>query len=273
MSGYRILITGASGFLGSRFLEKISGSQVHDITFTSNLNNFANSVSIDLSDESQVKALLNKIRPTHIFHFAALGSLSINETHKFSSYQKNFVSTNNLIHNCDKTTKFIFTSTDKVYQPSQENPLEDEIIEVPNSFYSLMKLACEDIIAKSLSAHFIFRCPPIHSHGDPSSSSFIDKAILDLKNNKQVVTYTNIIRRFLPVNELVSFFISLLDSDKFGIYNIGSQPVSYYDRIVDLASSQNISSDLILPEIGSIKPKVQIPDLTKFQNSFNMKFS
>jgi dTDP-4-dehydrorhamnose reductase len=273
MASYKILITGASGFVGIRFLNEKFKAKNLELVFTSHSKIISDSINIDLVDEVQVKSLLKLVNPTHIFHLAALVTPFLNEHNKFSSYQKNFLITNNLVQNCSKSTKFYFTSTDKVYQSNQEKAKESDVYELPNTFYALMKLMCEDIITKSLESHFIFRCPIIHSNGDDTSTSFIDKAIIDLLDNKKVSAYSNIIRHYIIVTELVDFLLGILDSDQYGIYNIGSEPISYYDRILYMAKQQNLNINMILPETGKISPEVQTLDLTKFNNSFNQKFN
>jgi dTDP-4-dehydrorhamnose reductase len=136
-----------------------------------------------------------------------------------------------------------------------------------------MKLVCEEIIRERFERHFIFRCPIIHSTGEESSNSFIDSAIMKLAGQQQINAYTNVIRHYVLVDELVDFLISIAGSDHYGTFNIGSEPASYYDRIFSIALKNNLNTDSLSKDTGIVSPQVQLFDLTKFNNIFKKIFN
>lgn len=272
MGKKKILITGSTGFIGKKFTDAIRIAYDTEIITTSFNRKDRKSINIDLTQSKEVSSLLNMVQPTHVFHFAAFVNPKLNEENKTESFKRNFIITNNLINICDADTKFYFLSTDKVYDPTNRNPHEEDITEIPTSFYSIMKLACEEIIEKRFQKHFIFRCPIIHSYGEVDSNSFIDNAILQLINNKQIKAYTNTIRHYLFVDELIEFLLSIIDSNKYGVYNIGSEPASYFDRILSITKNKNLNSNLLSKDYGNVFPEVQTYNINKFKKTFKKTF-
>uniref|UniRef100_UPI00404759A0 NAD-dependent epimerase/dehydratase family protein n=1 Tax=Algoriphagus sp. TaxID=1872435 RepID=UPI00404759A0 len=275
MSKLRILITGSTGFVGERFTNILRSSLSNnaEIFTTSFTRHGENSIKVDLTDIKDVRKALGHLNSTHVYHFAAMVNPKLNEEKKLESFQKNFLITNNLANICSPETAFYFLSTDKVYNPDKKDSKEDEILEVPDNFYSLMKLICEEIIKAKFAKHFIFRCPIIHSQGDLSSNSFVDNATIKLSENQEIKAYTNVIRHYLLVDELVEFLCSLVNSDKFGTYNIGSEAASYYHRIAAIAKMKKLDIGLISKDTGQVSPQIQLLNLAKFKNTFSTIFN
>lgn len=275
MRKLKILITGATGFVGKKFSKSITEryantADIYSVSFTKMEKN---ALKVDLADFKQVDKHLGDINPDYVFHFAAMVNPKINEEKKLESFRKNFQVTNNLINVFDSKTTIFFLSTDKVYDPIKKGQNEDEILDIPNNFYSLMKIICEEIIRVKFPKHFILRCPIIHSEGEYSSNSFIDESIIQLSKKQEVNAFTNIIRHYLLVDELIDFLISIIDSDKFGTYNVGSEPASYYDRIYSIAKKKGLDVALLKKDTGLVLPQIQLLNLDKQKNIFRTIFN
>jgi dTDP-4-dehydrorhamnose reductase len=273
MKNIKILVTGATGFVGQIFSDKISKEytniEVVRIGFSRKKEGV---ISADLSQLDETKRLIESVKPTHVFHFAAMVNPKLNEENKSESYRKNFIITNNLVAACSQNTTIYFLSTDKVYDSSNKNALELDVTKIPDNFYSLMKIICENIISSKFSKHFILRCPIIHSLGDTNSNSFIDGALIKLSENEKINVFDNVIRHYIVIDELINFLIELLFSDKYGTYNVGTFPMSYYERIFSLANLQGLNTSLIETSKGNVLPEIQTYNLTKLQSTFNKKF-
>src|SRR5262245_41292478 len=70
----RILLTGASGFVGSHCLEALQAAdyEVHAVYSRHEPPRIANVVvhSVDLTGQGEVTSLLNMVQPSHLLHFA-----------------------------------------------------------------------------------------------------------------------------------------------------------------------------------------------------------
>ena len=175
MKNIKILITGATGFVGQVFSDKISQEYTDiEVVRIGFCRKNEGVISADLSQLDETKRLIESVNPTHVFHFAAMVNPKLNEENKSESYRKNFIITNNLVAACSQNTTIYFLSTDKVYDSSNKNAHELDVTKIPDNFYSLMKIICENIINSKFSKHFILICPIIHSLGDTNSNSLVN---------------------------------------------------------------------------------------------------
>ena len=270
----KILVTGGTGYVGQIFCDKIIREypEIDLVIIGFNRKN-KGVVNIDLCQLNEIKQLIEIERPTHLFHFAAMVNPKLNEENKFDSYRKNFIITNNITASCFKETTVFFLSTDKVYDSTNIDSKEEDITKVPDNFYSLMKLMSENIINSNFNKHYILRCPIIHSLGNKYSNSFIDAAIIKLTNNEKVEVFDNVTRHYILVEELANFLIYLIFSKKYGTYNVGSKPMTYFERISLLAKGLNLDLDLITKTKGNISPQIQTYNLNKLHSTFEKYFN
>ena len=269
----KILVTGGTGYVGQLFCDKISKEFPEiDLVIIGFSRKSESVVNIDLCQLSELKQLIATEKPTHLFHFAAMVNPKLNEENKFDSYRKNFLITNNIIASCSKDTTLFFLSTDKVYDATNLDSKEEDITEVPDNFYSLMKLMSENMISSNFNKHYILRCPIIHSLGNSNSNSFIDAAIIKLKNKEKIDVFENIIRHYILAEELVDFLIYLISTNKYGTYNVGTKAMTYFERISTLGKELNLDIDLITKTIGNVLPHIQTYNLNKLHSTFKKYF-
>jgi UDP-glucose 4-epimerase len=97
----RVLITGASGFIGSHLCQRLldEGAEVHAVyrTQTPPQDSGARWWQADLSDEASVRALFRDIRPEVIFHLASHVKGAPNLEHLLPTFRSNLQSTVNLL--------------------------------------------------------------------------------------------------------------------------------------------------------------------------------
>ena len=129
------------------------------------------------------------------------------------------------------------------------------------------------------SKYFIFRQPLIHSYGNYKPNtyyagvSFIDKAIDQIEKGIKVNVFYNIERCFVKVDQLADCYLTLLENNNYGIYNIGSNISSYFERIKTLCQLKKIKYEKLLNPIkGNVFPIRQKIDTSKFCEKFNIIF-
>ena len=270
----KILVTGGTGYVGKIFCDKITKEYPEiDLVIIGFSRKSKGVVNIDLCQLSEIQKLIEIEKPTHLFHFAAMVNPKLNEENKFASYRQNFIITNNITASCSKETTVFFLSTDKVYNATTIDSKEEDITDVPDNFYSLMKLMSENMISSNFNKHFILRCPIIHSLGNSNSNSFIDAAIIKLNNKEKIDVFENVTRHYILVEELVNFLIFLISSNKYGTYNVGTNAMTYFERISTLAKGLNLDTDLITKTIGNVSPQIQTYNLNKFHSTFKKLFN
>jgi dTDP-4-dehydrorhamnose reductase len=262
----KILITGASGFIGGKLLKSFNGSDVVGTILNSTIEG-DNLVRIDLSDRLASKKMLEELKPTVIYHLAGMTSPKKNSDNPEVAYRSHITAVENILNNIDpETCHLIFLSTDKVFDGS--DPYPDETSKTsPAGLYGELKLKCEQLIAQKMKKYHILRLSVVHSKGDPDSNSVIDSAILKLMKKEKIGIFKNVLRCFADVTELVEALQKLVGNSDYGTYHYGSDLVSYHDRLVGICERKGIDyREWIEGTDGQVHPLVQNFNTNRFKS-------
>lgn len=146
----RVLITGASGFVGANLAFRLldEGHEVHALLRSGfsrwRLQAVLDRVrthQVDLSDTERLGAIVGEIRPDWVFHLAAYGGSS-HQTDVDAMVSTNLVGTVKLLEACVKAgiEAFVHTGSSSEYGFKRHAPAETEMLE-PNSPYAVTKAA------------------------------------------------------------------------------------------------------------------------------------
>ena len=132
----RLLITGASGFVGGRIVNALK-----DKYFLLTPSH----ADLDITSANDVEHYIQYNRPDLILHLAAISNTGYCEEHPDESYLVNVVSVENLAKSAAKhNAKLIFFSSDQVYNGNLELGLLNEDVPVaPENHYGRHKLLAE----------------------------------------------------------------------------------------------------------------------------------
>jgi len=229
-----VMITGASGFLGSEIVKKINGNSEYSChCFGFRNKPKYNGITADLSDFDQINNHLNKIKPDIIIHAAALTDVDLCEKNLTKAYNLNVLITKNLVKWCllqKKNIRFIYISTDQVYNGVGRLDVENSVS--PINFYGMSKLWSEDIVSK-LKNHLIIRTNFFGVSGG------LVKWILDANYNSDSVTLVKDVK-FNPIyiGYFLDIFVEMLTSSKKGVFNLASSgagitKADFLDEVID----------------------------------------
>ena len=132
-----ILITGASGFVGSRVEEALHADY--------ELLTPAHS-ELDVTSVEMVERYIQETRLDVILHLAAISDTAYCEEHPEESYRANVVSVENLAEAAARHgIKLVWFSSDQVYNGSLESgPLTEDMTLTPENHYGRHKLLAEE---------------------------------------------------------------------------------------------------------------------------------
>ncbi len=240
-----ILITGSSGFIGTRltlyFIDlgyKIIGIDVKDKKI--NMDNYIH-IQKDLTDALFVSSTLDLIKHYRViatFHLAAKIKVGSSMSNPDKYYNNNIIGLYNLLNllRIIKSYNIIFSSTAAVYGKDSLTPYKETDAGEPASVYGMTKLMGEEML-KSYSIYgfkgYIFRffnvsgeyIAPIH---------LIDIVIHNLKQGESITIFGSdyptrdgtCIRDYIHIHDIcVAFnkaFIKGFDHNNFLIINLGS---------------------------------------------------
>ena len=133
----KILITGASGFVGGRIAEALQKSY-ELLTPCHN--------ELDVTDRDNVESYIRNTKPDVILHLAAISNTGYCEEHPDESYKVNVVSVENMAEAASRhKIKLVWFSSDQVYNGNEEpGPHTEDVAVSPENHYGRHKLLAEE---------------------------------------------------------------------------------------------------------------------------------
>jgi len=149
----RVLIVGASGFVGSRLHAVFPG----DVVGTFYRHALPGLWPLDVCDAAAVRRVVAETTPDLIFHPAAQAHVDGCETHPEESFEINVRGAQNVADAASEVgARYVYFSSDYVFNGAAGPYAEDDTPD-PLNVYGRHKLAAESLIAKCVDNHLIVR--------------------------------------------------------------------------------------------------------------------
>lgn len=209
----KILVTGISGQLGYDVFKE-GKQRGMDIVGTS-------SKELDITDEQAVKKYVQEIKPDVIIHCAAYTAVDKAEENRNDCFNVNVNGTKYLAQAAAvQNTKFIYISTDYVFDGEGEKPFVETDETNPIGYYGETKLQGEQVVQELLEKYFIVRISWVFGK---NGHNFV-KTMLRLSETYETVsvvgdqhgspTYTV---------DLAKLLIDMAQSEQYGIYHASNE--------------------------------------------------
>jgi GDP-4-dehydro-6-deoxy-D-mannose reductase len=245
----KILITGASGFVGSHLIDHLSLDLDNNLFGTS----FSKSVSrnlgksqdkiklleVDLSKEGEVFKLIEEIKPDVIYHLAAFTSAADSFSSPRETVLNNIACQINIFEAMRKSnlleSKTLVVSSAEVYGSvgKEELPINEKTTLNPTNPYAISKLT-QDFLGRQYFLSYglkAIRVRPFNHVGPRQTPNFVVSAfaqkIAEIEKGKRepILPVGNLEakRDFTDVRDVVKAYDLLMKKGELGeVYNIGS---------------------------------------------------
>ncbi len=270
----KILITGATGLLGSSLVQQLKKSGYHVVTHarTSQAD-----FMFDLSDRIKSYEILEQIRPNVIINLVSLTSVELCEEQVKLAYLVNTRTVENLAHwllTSGKGCHLIQISTDHVYDGIGLHT-EDEITITNNYAFSKYagELAAIRVPSTILRTNFVGRSQVNHRE------SLTDWVYKSTTGGGHVQVLSDVYFSPLSIRTLVEMIELVVQKKPVGIYNLGSHNgMSKADFDFAFAECLKLPTNTMTRiEIGeatflkAYRPKDMCMDSSKFENALCVK--
>jgi dTDP-4-dehydrorhamnose reductase len=244
----KILITGASGFLGWNLCQEAQVNwQVYGTYFSQPVTIPQTTLyKIDLRDYEQLKQLFIKVKPDAVIHTAAASQPNFCQTNPEESYSINVTASLNIARLCKEyNIPLAFTSTDLVFDG--ENPPYQESDRVsPICIYGEQKAIAEQEILKIYPGAAICRMPLMFGLPSPVANSFLQGFINSLQAGKELDLFLDEFRTPASANTAAKGLLMAIEKRVNGLLHLGGKErISRYKFGLLLAEILNCDRSLI----------------------------
>ena len=257
MKEKKILITGASGFIGKYVLKKIKDNDLDFLAIDAQKVldvSSENQRVISLLDKENLGEVIKLYKPNVIVHLAAIALVTHKNTGEI--YNVNVQGTENLLESaqnyCDKNTRVILASTAGVYGNQNVDKYGENLTYNPANHYSYSKMITEYISKQYKEDLDIVTIRPFNIIGVGQSEKFlVPKLVEHFADKKEKLSVGNIssFRDYVDVEYCAEVIMELISRKKldFDILNICSGIPTNGEMIIQL-----------LQEITDFKPEIEI---------------
>jgi dTDP-4-dehydrorhamnose reductase len=249
-----IVVTGASGLLGASVILQARnlGLEVAGLYHSHPLQLPGAAMRrADLMDLAATRELVRTLKPDAIIHCAAATNVDWCETHPEETERVNVQASSLLAETaCDLNARFIYISTDAVFDGRQGNYSEGDQ-PVPLNVYGQSKLSGEHAVRERHASALIVRIN-IYGWNAQDKLSLAEWFLRNLREEERVPGFTDVLFCPMLVNDLADVLLQMLDRRLSGLYHVtGSEKISKYEFGRRVATTFDLDPGKVVPSRAS----------------------
>ncbi|NJL44632.1 MAG: SDR family oxidoreductase [Leptolyngbyaceae cyanobacterium SM2_3_12] len=245
----RLLVTGASGFLGWHLCRlaqnrwQVQGTyQQHPVALSG-----VTLHSIDLTQTWAVQDWLQALAPDAVIHAAALSQPNRCEQQPDLSYAVNVEATRTLAQFCgDRQIPFVFTSTDQVFD-GEAAPYDETDVPRPIHTYGRHKAEAERIVQAVHPQAVICRLPLLYGPPTPTAACFLQGFIRTLEAGQPLRLFTDEFRTPVYVEDAAQGLLLALAQGSGLLHLGGRERLNRYEFGLLMADCWGLNKSLMMP--------------------------
>ena len=217
----KILVVGASGFLGKKAVEIFE--KKHSVAGTSLLRSDYTFSRLDIANKEDVKKFLDEYNPDLVFNAAAVVDVDLCEQDKYKSWNVNVNGPLYLAELCSgKKIKLVVISSDYIFSGYNLSYKENDIAH-PKSFYGFTKSIMEKTVLFVNPNALIIRLPIIYGYNnDGTGDKLVMPVIKSLREDKEVIIEDFRIKYPVLADDVIENAMRLIERNERGIFNFSS---------------------------------------------------
>ncbi|MEM9137169.1 MAG: SDR family oxidoreductase [Cyanobacteria bacterium P01_F01_bin.42] len=243
----KLLITGASGFLGWYLCQEATkqGWKVYGTAF-SKLPDVPNVqlCQVDLTNLDVVRSLMKQIRPDAVIHAAAMGRPNECQDNPEQSYAINMNATESLAKLCDELScKLVFISTEQVFD-GLNPPYREVDSGSPINIYGEHKAIAEQKVL-AISPDFLVCRMPLMFGAVPHAPSFLQGFLERLERGETLNLFVDEIRTPLFGGDAAQGILLGLEKARGILHLGGAESLSRYQFGQQLVAAMGLSESCL----------------------------
>ncbi|EPY7710154.1 dTDP-4-dehydrorhamnose reductase [Bacillus pacificus] len=227
----RVLVTGAKGQLGQDVVKLLKEQTWEVFGFGRE--------ELNITDEKQVSEKVLLIQPDIIIHTAAYTQVDQAESDEEVAFKVNAEGTKYLAQVAEAVgAKFCYVSTDYVFDGTKDTPYKADDQTNPQTVYGKSKLVGEQYTREYCSKSYIVRTSWVFGlYGN----NFVKTMLRLAEENKELGVVHDQVGSPTYTADLARFIISLVQTDKYGVYHGSNSGVcSWYEFAKEIFKQSEI---------------------------------
>jgi dTDP-4-dehydrorhamnose reductase len=227
----KLLITGASGFLGWHLCQLAKTEWEVYGTYSANFIEIpaVKILKVDLTDFTELKGVFHHIQPAAVIHTAAQSQPNYCQLHPQETYKINVIASSNIAGICaDLSLPLAFTSSSLVFDGLNSPYIETDKV-CPVNIYGEQKVQAELSILDKYPLAAICRMPLIFGSETPTAKSFIQPFIQTLKAGKELSLFIDEFRTPVSATTAAKGLLLALEKINGYLHLGGIQRISRYE--------------------------------------------
>lgn len=209
----KLLIIGKNGTLGNAFMRICDHRSIPYVALSRK--------DLDISNERQVRAVIDEYRPWGIINTAGYVKVDDAETNYNECFSINTIAPGILANACNiRGIRFMTFSSDLVFDGSKKTPYHETDIAKPLNIYGVSKISGEQVVQKSNPTSLIIRTSAFFGPWD--RYNFVYTILDSLENERSYSVVKDVIVSPTYVPDLANASMDLFIDEEKGIWHLSN---------------------------------------------------